>query len=83
MARCLRTGGNMKLRYPKTIWKKVKSELAPTESCIICGKKFSKDSSVAMKVTQFSWFQGDDIREVFCMECLPSKEKRRPENLRM
>jgi hypothetical protein len=53
------------------------------KTCILCGKKFSKDESIVIKETQFSWFRGDDIIEAICMKCLPSKEKRRPENLRM
>ncbi len=74
----------MKSRYPRTIWRKVKADSVPTHTkCVVCGKKFVKDEFVAMKETQYSWFRGDDIKEAFCMKCLPSKDKRRPENLRM
>jgi hypothetical protein len=69
-----------KLRYPRTIWRKIKSESVPTKGCVICG---NKENLVAIKETQFNWFRGDDTIEVFCIKCLPSREKRRPENLRM
>jgi hypothetical protein len=72
----------VKLRYPRVIWRKSKSDLV-YKTCVLCGKKFSKDETIVIKETQFSWFRGDDIREAICMKCLPSREKRRPENLRM
>ena len=73
-----------KFRYPRTIWRKFKSDSMPAhKACILCGNKFSKDESIVIKTTQFSWFRGDDITEAICLKCLPPKEKRRPENLRM
>jgi hypothetical protein len=70
-------------KYPKTIWRKVKSESDPNQTCIICGKKIPKDNFLFIKEIQFSWFRGDDTKDTFCARCLPSKEKRLPENLRM
>jgi len=73
-----------KSKYPRVIWRKVKSESVPThKNCVVCGKKFLKDESVAMKETQYSWYRGDDIREALCMKCLPPRDKRRPEHLRL
>lgn len=80
----IKLGGHL-IKYPRTIWRKskFKSESAHDEGCVICGKRFSKDDLVFTKEIQFNWFRGDDTKESFCLGCLPPREKRRPENLRM
>jgi hypothetical protein len=73
-------------KYPRTIWRKFKADDIEDpiyKNCVICGKKFAKGESIAVKETQYSWFRGDDDIEMLCMKCLPTREKRKPESLRI
>ncbi|OGM09253.1 hypothetical protein A2Z67_04920 [Candidatus Woesebacteria bacterium RBG_13_36_22] len=71
-------------KYPRVVWRKFKREQVPDhKTCVICGKLFGGDDSVFVKKTQYSWYRGDDVCDAFCGKCIPSRDQRKPENLKM